>query len=157
LDKFFIDSGIELKGWFETELEENTDPDDWILVMSHCFYYASGYNVDGSDWWDQQDMIDTFEPIFVDNGIDLVFSGHNHIFEVLENEGVYYNIVGGLGGIPDTYYAEEGVVGQEGTGSIYYSTDVFGFLEVDIQGDIAYLAFKTPENQIVYNYTVNRL
>ena len=68
-----------------------------------------------------------------------------------------YNIVGGLGGIPDKYYDEEGIVGQAGTGSIYYSTDVFGFLEVDIQGDTADLAFKTPENQTVYNYTVNRL
>ncbi len=41
-------------------------------------------------------------------------------------------------------------------GSIYYSTDVFGFLEVDIQGDVANLAFRTPENQIVYNYTLNK-
>jgi len=145
------------KEWFENELEENTDPNDWILVMSHCFYYASGYNVNGADWWDHQEMIDTFEAIFIDNGIDMVFSGHNHIFEVLENEGIYYNIVGGLGGHPDTYYDKEGTVGQAGTGSIYYSTDIFGFLEVDIQGDNANLAFRTPENQIVYNYTVNRL
>jgi hypothetical protein len=143
------------KEWFENELE-NTDPDDWILVMSHAFYYASGYHVDGSDWWDQQDMIDTFEPIFIENGIDMVFSGHNHIFEVLENNGIYYNIVGGLGGIPDRYYDDD-IIGQAGTGSIYYSTDIFGFLEVEIQGDDAYLAFRTPENQTVYNYTVNRL
>jgi len=102
-------------------------------------------------------MIDTFAPIFIDNGIDMVFSGHNHIFEVLENDGVYYNIVGGFGGHPDTYYDKEGTIGQAGTGSIYYSTDIFGFLEVDIQGDIANLAFRTPENQTVYNYTVTRL
>lgn len=148
----------EQKTWFETELEESTDPDDWILVMSHCFYYASGYLVDGSDWWDHQEMIDTFEPIFVDNGIDMVFSGHNHIFERLENNGVNYNIVGGFGGHPDTdFEKEDDVIGQTGTGSIYYSTDMFGFLEVDIQGDDAYLAFRTPENQTVYNYTITRL
>ncbi len=145
------------KTWFENELEENTNPDDWILVMSHCFYYVSGYHVDGSDWWDHQEMIETFASVFIKNGIDMVFSGHNHIFEVLENDGIYYNIIGGLGGHPDTYYAKEGVVGQLGTGSIYYSTDIFGFLEVDIQGDDAFLTFRTPENQIVYNYTVNRL
>ena len=148
--------GDTQKEWFENELEENTDPDDWILVMSHCFYYASGYSTDGADWWDHQEMINTFETVFLENGIDMVFSGHNHIFEVLENDGVYYNIVGGLGGHPDRYYDEEGLVGQAGTGSIYYSTDVFGFIEVDIQGDAAKLAFRTPENQIVYNYTVNK-
>ena len=145
------------KAWFENELEQNTDPDDWILVMNHCFYYSSGYLVDGSEWWDQQDMIDTFTPVFKQYGIDLVFGGHNHIFEVLENDGIYYNIIGGLGGHPDTYYDKEGVTGYPGTGSIYYSTDIFGFLEVDIQGDIANLAFRTPENQTVYNYTVNRV
>ena len=42
-----------------------------------------------SEWWDQPDKIDTFEPISIDNGIDMVFSGHNHIFEVRENDGVY--------------------------------------------------------------------
>ncbi len=99
------------KAWFENELEKNTDPDDWILVMSHCFYYVSGYNVDGSDWWDHQEMIDTFTPVFIENGIDMVFSGHNHIFERLENNGVNYNIVGAFGGHPDTYY-EYSVVGQ---------------------------------------------
>ncbi len=144
------------KEWFENELKD-TDPDDWILVMSHCFYYSSGYLIDGSEWWDHKEMIETFEPIFIENGIDMVFSGHNHIFERLENNGVNYNIVGGLGGHPDTYYDKEGVIGQAGNGSIYYSTDIFGFLEVDIQGDDAYLAFRTPENQTVYNYTVNRL
>lgn len=144
------------KEWFESELEENTDEDDWILVMSHCFYYASGYNVDGSDWWDHEEMIETFETVFIDYGIDMVFSGHNHIFEVLENNGVYYNIIGGLGGHPDRYYNDDDIIGQPGTGSIYYSTDIFGFLEVDIQGDDAYLAFRTPENQVVYNYTVYR-
>ncbi len=145
------------KEWFEKELNETTDPDDWILVMNHCFYYSSGYLVDGSEWWDQQDMIETFKPVFEEHGIDMVFGGHNHIFEVLENGGIYYNIIGGLGGHPDRYYGGEGMVGQAGTGSIYYSTDIFGFLEVDIQGDTAYLTFKNPENQSVYNYTVNRL
>jgi len=148
--------GNTQKEWFEKELEENTDPNDWILVMSHCFYYASGYLVDGSEWWDHREMIDTFEPIFVDNGIDMVFSGHNHIFERLENNGVNYNIVGGFGGQPDRYYGDEGIVGQAGMGSMNYTTDVFGFLEVDIQGDIANLAFRNPENQIVYNYTVDK-
>ena len=145
------------KAWFEKELNETTSPDDWILVMNHCFHYASGYHVDGADWWDQQDMIKTFEPLFVEHGIDMVFSGHNHIFERLENKGVNYNIIGGLGGYPDTLYNKTGIIGQRGTGSIYYSTDIFGFLDVNIQGDIAYLAFRTPENQIAYNYTVSRI
>ncbi len=138
--------------WFEAELAE-TSEDDWILVMNHAMYYSSGYFVDGEQWWNNQEMIDTFEPLFIEHDVDLVFSGHNHHMEYLNNSGVVYNIIGGFGGHLDPDYTTKPVHG-DGTGSIWYQSGQHGYLEVEINGNNATLTFRTPEYGVVNSYSI---
>jgi hypothetical protein len=116
-------------------------------------YYSSGYFVDGEPWWDNQAMIDEFEPLFLQYDVDIVFSGHNHHMEYLNNSGIVYNIIGGFGGHLDPDYATQ-PVGQEGTGSVWYHPGQCGYLDVEINGITANLTFRTPEYAAVETYSV---
>jgi len=138
--------------WFEAELAETTE-DDWILVMNHAMYYSSGYFVDGEPWWDNQEMIAEFEDLFIEHDVDLVFSGHNHHMEYLNNSGIIYNIIGTFGGHPDPDYTTKPVHGQ-GTGSIWYLAGQPGYLDVEIHGVSATLTFRAPEYDVVHSYIV---
>ena len=139
--------------WFESELAPLSD-DDWILVMNHAMYYSSGYFVDGEQWWDNQAMITEFEDLFIEHDVDLVFSGHNHHMETLNNSGIVYNIVGSFGGHLDPDYHTE-TQGQEGTGSLWYLSGQHGFLDVEINGTIATLTFRTPEYTVLQTFEVS--
>jgi len=141
------------KQWFESELAETTE-DDWILVMNHAMYYSSGYFVDGEPWWDNQAMISEFEDLFLEHDVDMVFSGHNHHMEILNNSGIVYSIIGAFGGRPDPDYHTQ--VGQEGTGSIAgsYLSGQHGYLDVEINGNNATLIFRSPEYAELQSFTV---
>ena len=86
--------------WFEAELEAIPES-DWILVLSHAFYFASSTEYDGLPWYDNTKMIETFHELFVKEGVDAVFSGHDHQFEHLSVDAVDYFIVGAMGGKRD--------------------------------------------------------
>jgi hypothetical protein len=139
----------EQQAWFEREVAK-LNPDDWIIVFSHSYYYSSGVFVDGKDWSDIQDMIEKLTPVFEANGVDLVFSGHNHHFEHLTKDGVNYNIVGGFGGVLDP----ERDFNSTLTG--WYHEGDHGFVDVKIQGNSATVIFNTPENTPLYNYTISK-
>lgn len=122
----------EQKAWFEKEIEE-VDKDDWTIVMSHCFYYSSGSLAGGMEWYDHKQMIETFADIFEENDVDLVFSGHNHHAEILKKSGIYYQVVGTLGGLPDAKAEYESDYSEW-----YHNVeekDDFGFFQLDIHGD----------------------
>jgi hypothetical protein len=153
---FFLDLewGIEAytsaqKQWFESELAA-LSPDEWILVFSHSFTYASGIHIDGMDWFDRPEMIEALVPLFEESGVDLVFNGHNHHLETLNKSGVYYNIVGGFGSVPDPI--------REHTSpySSWYQQGQHGFVDVSIAGNTATLIFRTPEYVPLHSYVVNK-
>jgi len=120
--------------------------------MNHAMYYSSGYFVDDEGWWDNKAMIAEFADLFIDHDIDLVFSGHNHHMEYLNNSGVVYNIIGGFGGHLDPDYTTK--VGQQGTGSVWYLSGQHGYLDVEINGPIANVTFRNPEYAVVQNYVI---
>jgi UDP-2,3-diacylglucosamine pyrophosphatase LpxH len=131
------------KAWFEAELA-TVDIDDWLIIVSHCMFYSSGLvNLAGTNWNDQPDMINTFEDLFIDKDVDIVFSGHNHHMEVLNVSSIVYNVCGGFGGIPDD--PRDAV----GTGSLWYLPGQLGFVECEISGNIATLTYRTPEGAAI--------
>lgn len=138
--------------WFESELN-GVSNDDWVLIMNHAMYYSSGYFVDGESWWDNQAMISEFEDLFIEHDIDMVFSGHNHHMEILNNSGIVYNIIGAFGGHPDPDYTTK-VVSQQGTGSIWYLSGQHGYLDVEINGSTAILTFRSPEYTMLQTFNV---
>ncbi len=69
--------------------------------MSHCYYYALGGYWELWPWYDDKDMIAKLVPLFEKYHVNLVFSGHNHLLELLQKNNVTYVICGAFGGLPD--------------------------------------------------------
>ncbi|MHA1733058.1 MAG: metallophosphoesterase [Promethearchaeota archaeon] len=137
------------KAWFEEQIV-TVPKDDWTIVVNHCMYYTSGVKTVGIPWWDIKEMIDEFEPTFIEHDVDLVFSGHNHHAEVLQKDGVTYAVAGTFGGVPDPEreYASKY--------SLWYKANTFGFMSVDIAGTTANLEFRDPSNHVLYQLTVQK-
>ena len=128
----------EQRAWLEEQLAE-TPEDDWKIVMSHCFYYSSGTRTAGWNWYDDRDMIDTFEPLFEKYGVDLVVAGHNHTMELLEANDITYCIIGAFGGKPDPERA------YTSPASVWFKSHQYGFLDVSISDDRAEIIFRDPD------------
>ena len=105
-------------------------------------------------WADQPDMINTFEDLFIEYDVDLVFSGHNHHAEILSNSGIYYHIAGTMGGLPDP---EAGIISDS---RVWYKNieteDDFGFFEVDIHGDNATVTYRNRNYASIHQIIVDK-
>ncbi|UJG43491.1 MAG: metallophosphoesterase [Candidatus Heimdallarchaeum endolithica] len=135
--------------WFENRLK-SLNPDDWIIVMNHAYYYSSSTEYDGIPWYDNQDMISTFQDLFFKYGVDLVFSGHNHQMEHINQNEVNYFIVGTMGGLLDldpTYYTEN---------SLFFDNTHFGFADLQFNNGNVTVSFRTPENIVLYEITIQQ-
>jgi hypothetical protein len=139
----------EQANWLETQLKSIPE-EDWIIVMSHGFYYSSGITIQGWDWFDNPETITALTPLFEKYGVDLVFSGHNHHLEFLQHAGVSYVICGGFGGKPEdeaTYISPS---------SLWYQSGAYGFVDVYINGDRATISFIAPDANILNSFTIER-
>ena len=77
--------------WIEGELKSARD--DWKIVYFHHPLYSSGGR-HGSE----VDLRVTLEPLFVKYGVNVIYSGHDHIYERIKpQKGIYY-FVSGAGG-----------------------------------------------------------
>src|SRR5207248_4884650 len=75
----------------DTELKSARD--DWKIVYFHHPLYSSGGR-HGSE----VDLRVTLEPLFVKYGVNVVYSGHDHIYDRLKpQKGIYYFISGAAG------------------------------------------------------------
>jgi hypothetical protein len=94
--------GRKQRTWLENALK-SADRAKPLIVLSHSFFYASGYDDPDLDkpWYDHYQNIPALVPLFEKYGVNLVISGHNHYQEYLENKGVRYAVIGAMGGIPD--------------------------------------------------------
>src|SRR5204863_9693192 len=77
--------------WFEKELKDSTE--DWkIVYFHHPLYSSAGRH--GSE----VDLRVLLEPLFVKYGVNLVFSGHDHVYERIKpQQGIYYFVSGAAG------------------------------------------------------------
>jgi UDP-2,3-diacylglucosamine pyrophosphatase LpxH len=135
--------------WLEDQLR-SLPPNDWKVVLSHGFYYASGISYRGWKWFDNPETIAKLTPLFEKYKVDLVFSGHDHDLELLEHGGVRYVVCGGFGGLPDpdrTYTSPA---------SLWYRTGGYGFTDVAIQGDEANLIFRAPDGGSISQFNFRR-
>lgn len=139
--------------WLEAQLA-SIPRADWTVVMTHCMFYSSGIRFSGIPWWDIQEMIQTFAPLFVTHDVDLVFSGHNHHVEFINESGVLYTVAGSLGGVPD------GPREVASANSLWYQTidnaDEFAFCDVTIAGDVATVSFRNRHDAVLHAVQVTR-
>jgi 3',5'-cyclic AMP phosphodiesterase CpdA len=77
--------------WLENALK--TAQEDWKI----CYFHHPLYS-DGGTHGPSVDVRVVFEPLFVTYGVNVVFSGHDHIYERLTpQKGIYYFIEGAAG------------------------------------------------------------
>ena len=88
LDSNYMDRD-QLK-WLEKELGNSGS--EWKIAFFHHPLYASGMH--GSD----KSLRAVLEPLFVKDGVNVVFSGHEHFYERIKPQrGIYYFVSGGAG------------------------------------------------------------
>ena len=136
----------EQANWLESQLQ-SIPAEDWKIVMSHGFYYASGTVYQGWKWYDNPETISRLTPLFEKYAVDLVFSGHNHDLEFLQKSGVTYAVCGGFGGIPDpprTYTS---------SASLWYLAGQSGFVEVELTGNQAAVDFRGPDSNLIKSFS----
>jgi len=89
LDSDYIDP--KQLDWVTQQLKDSTD--DWkIAYFHHPLYSSAGRH--GSE----TDLRLVLEPLFVKYGVNVVFSGHDHVYErVKPQKGIYYFVSGSAG------------------------------------------------------------
>jgi len=133
--------------WLEKELASIPE-DHWKVVVSHCFFYASGSLFTGEPWYDHADMIRELSPLFERYGVDLVVSGHNHHMEALEHAGVTYAVIGTMGAALDeiTYHAPASL----------WKLDTHGWLDVTWTKSEAILRFFKWDGALLYTHSLRQ-
>jgi predicted phosphodiesterase len=91
---FFLDTNLldppQIK-WFEGALRDATEP--WKIVVFHHPIYS-----DGDRHGPNVALRVALEPLLVRYGVDVVFAGHEHIYERIKpQKGIAYFIVGSSG------------------------------------------------------------
>jgi hypothetical protein len=129
--------------WLERTLSA-TPSGKQVIVLSHCFFYASGYFYEGMPWYDNQGTIDKVSPILERHKVALVVSGHNHYMEYLEKNGVSYAVIGAMGGVLDpkpTYMSPA---------SRWFNEGSFGRLDLDVNADGIVLVCRDQDGVSLY-------
>jgi 3',5'-cyclic AMP phosphodiesterase CpdA len=88
---FVIDSNYldpEQVKWLEKELSESGS--DWKIAYFHHPLYTTARR------GPEVELRAVLEPLFVKHGVDVVFTGHEHVYERMKpQKGIYYFTVGG--------------------------------------------------------------
>jgi 3',5'-cyclic AMP phosphodiesterase CpdA len=106
--------------WVDNELKGARD--DWKIVYFHHPLYSSGGR-HGSE----VDLRVTLEPLFVKYGVNVVYSGHDHIYErIRPQKGITYFVNGSSGQL------RTGDTRPSATTAAYFDRDqVFSLVEID--------------------------
>ena len=102
--------------WISSELE-SIPLSDKVIVFSHLDFLSSGS--------DNSNTISRFIPVFEKYEVDLVVSGHRHMMELLEKNGVHYIISGAMGEKLDS-------VNTVSPFSLWNNNSSYGFVELNL-------------------------
>jgi len=124
--RFFVLDSNQLdpkqRAWFDDVLQDSDD--QWRI----CFFHHPIYS-DGARHGSDVSLRVILEPLFVKYGVDVVFSGHDHVYERLKpQKGITY-FVSGSGG-----QLRRGDVRPSGLTAAYFDQDQ-SFMLVEVAGD----------------------
>jgi len=109
--------------WLQKELEGNNKK--WKIAYCHHPIYSSGER-HGSE----MDLRALIEPLFLKNGVDVVFAGHEHFYERLKpQQGIYYFVQGGAAKLRRGNIRDNSAMTAKG-----FDTDR-SFTLIEIEGD----------------------
>jgi 3',5'-cyclic AMP phosphodiesterase CpdA len=111
--------------WLEKELQNSGS--DWKICYFHHPLYSSGAFHGPST-----DLRLLLEPLFIKYGVQVVFAGHEHVYErVKPQKGIYYFTEGASGSL------RQGNLRDKGQTAVGYDQDR-SFMLVEIAGDELY-------------------
>jgi 3',5'-cyclic AMP phosphodiesterase CpdA len=143
---FAIDSNYLSKDeldWLGKELASSGS--EWKICFFHHPLYSSG-KTHGSS----QETRAALEPMFVKNGVDVVLTGHDHIYERIKTEqGIQHFVVGSGGSL------RKGDLARTDMTAKGYDQD-YVFMLVEIAGDEFYYAAVTRKGQVVDSGVLHR-
>lgn len=124
------------RAWIAREL--STSDAKWKICFLHHPLYASGRYGLNERW-----MRWRLERLFVDNGVNVVFAGHEHIYQrIAPQQGVLYFVSGGAGSLRRGDARPADFVARS------LDTD-FHFMLVEIVGDVLYFQAITRRGETV--------
>jgi len=92
LDSNYLDP--DQRAWLEKELTSSGS--EWKIAYFHHPLYTTAAR------GPEVELRKVLEPLFVKTGVDVVFSGHEHVYERIKpQEGIYYFTVGGAAKLRD--------------------------------------------------------
>jgi hypothetical protein len=143
---FMLDSNYmspEQLDWIQSELKSSSE--DWKIVAFHHPLYSSGGR-HGSDVQLRQKL----EPLFVDNNVSVVLSGHDHFYERIKPQrGIIYFVCGGGGELA------VGDIRNTGLTAKGYDRSC-SFMAVEIQGDKMYFNAIREDGGVVDSGIIER-
>ena len=129
--------------WLESALKQSTD--DWKICYFHHPIYSDGGR-HGSD----VELRVTLEPVFLKYGVNVVFAGHDHIYERLKpQKGITYFVNGSSGEL------RKGDVRPSGLTAAYFDQDQ-AFSLVEIAADDLYFEARTRTGRTVDSGVIHR-
>jgi 3',5'-cyclic AMP phosphodiesterase CpdA len=129
--------------WLESALKQSTD--DWKICYFHHPIYSDGGR-HGSD----VELRVTLEPVFLKYGVNVVFAGHDHIYERLKpQKGITYFVNGSSGEL------RKGDVHPSGLTAAYFDQDQ-AFSLVEIAADDLYFEARTRTGRTVDSGVIHR-
>jgi hypothetical protein len=90
LDSNYMDP--KQMAWLETQLKDAGNGEWKICLFHHPLYSSARFHGPSLD------LRKVVEPLFVKYGVDVVLSGHDHVYErILPQQGIYYFVEGASG------------------------------------------------------------
>jgi predicted MPP superfamily phosphohydrolase len=130
--------------WIETQLREAGNGEWKICFFHHPLYSSAKFH--GSD----ADLRRVLEPLFVKYGVDVVFSGHDHVYErVRPQQGIYYFIEGASGSLRAGNLAASALTAKG------FDTDR-SFMLIEIAGDDLYFQATSRTGVVVDSGVIHR-
>jgi 3',5'-cyclic AMP phosphodiesterase CpdA len=141
LDSNYMD--LAQLDWLERELSSTNTP--WKICFMHHPLYSDG-RYHGAD----VDLRAHLEPLFEKYGVDVVLSGHDHVYERLKPEhGIYYFVLGNSG---ELRYRNLRASAEMAAG---FDTDR-SFMVLEIAGDKLYFQTVSRAGQVVDSGELDR-
>jgi 3',5'-cyclic AMP phosphodiesterase CpdA len=143
---FALDSNrIDQKelAWLENALKSARE--DWKI----CYFHHPLYS-DGGRHGSAVDVRVLFEPLFLTYGVNVVFAGHDHIYERLTPQKGIYHFVSGAGG-----QLREGDTKRSAMNAKTFDQDQ-SFMLVEIAGDVLTFQAISRTGAIVDSGTIQR-
>jgi predicted phosphodiesterase len=129
--------------WLKRDLENASEEYQWIIVVFHHPVYSSGKH--GGEYASMHRWINLFE----DYGVDMVFNGHDHLYERSYKDGIWYIVTGG-GGAP--LYS----VNQNPNPYQVYAESILHFCKLNLDGAYLELRMIRPDGTVGDTFSIDK-